>query len=137
MNGIVHSFKVATTLSAYRAVTLLSSSGDTVAYPEAATRVLIGITKDTVKDTTESIPVAVCGSIAKLYFNDSCAAGQLVKVDTSGRGSFWGTFGVTTVAVTAAVAYVGVLVGPGLIGASCTGTLADVLVMPGFERQTS
>lgn len=134
MNQLVLSFDVLTTLSAYRCVSIVSSTGDTVQYPEADTNMIIGVTLDTVKDTTMAIPVA-CSGIAKLYFNDSCAAGQLVKSDSSGRGVAWGTFGATTTAITETVCYIGVLSGSGLVGASCTGTIADVLVMPGFQRQ--
>jgi len=125
------SFKVATTLAANRVVTALSSSANTVAYPEGVTRPYIGITLDTVLDTTTAIPVAI-GGIAKLYFNDSCVSGQLVGADTSGRGIAWGSFGATTTAITNTTAYIGVLLGAKV---ETTGTIAEVLIQPGFARK--
>ncbi len=125
------SFKVAATLSAYRVVTALSGTADTVAYPESDLRPYIGITLDTVLDTTSAIPVAGPGRIAKLYFNDTCGSGQLVGADTSGRGIAFGTLANTTTSLTLTSAYIGVLVGPAV---AATGTIADVLIMPGFAR---
>jgi len=125
------SFKVAATLAAYRVVTALSSSANTVAYPENDLRPYIGITLDTVLDTTASIPVAGPGRIAKLYFNDTCVSGQLVGADSSGRGIAFGTIANTTTSLTLSSAYIGVLIGPKV---DATGTIADVLIMPGFAR---
>lgn len=124
------SFKVATTLSAYRIVTALSGTANTVAYPESSLRPYIGITADTVLDTTGSIPVN-CYGIAKLYFNDTCGTGQLVGSDSSGRGIARGAFAATSTASTLTSAYIGVLIGPSV---AATGTIADVLILPGFER---
>lgn len=125
------SFKVAATLAAYRVVTALSSTANTVAYPESDLRPYIGITTDTVLDTTSSIPVAGAGTIAKLYFNDTCTTGQLVGADSSGRGIAFGTIANTTTSLTLTSAYIGVLVGPTV---AATGTIADVYIMPGFAR---
>jgi hypothetical protein len=130
---MINSFKVATTLSAYRVVCMLSSTAHTVAYPEGNTRLPVGITKDTVKDTTQCIPVAGVGEIQRLYFNDTVGAGQLVAGDTSGRGVPFTLGGQTTSAMTIQAAYVGVLVGPAV---AATGTYADVLIQPGFARGT-
>jgi hypothetical protein len=125
---MIHSFKVATTLSAYRCVTLLSSSANVVAYPESDLRPLIGITKDTVLDTTGAISVACAGERAKLFFNDTVAAGQLVGADSSGRGIPF-SFGSTSASNTFPSAYIGVLIGPAV---SATGTIAEVLIQPGY-----
>jgi len=131
MSGeIVQSFKVASTLSAYRIVGGYSGSADTVGYPESAQAPVIGVTLNDVKNTTEAIPVAVGGSIAKVYFNDSCTAWGFVASDTSGRGIQL-TLAVTSTGATLAKAYVGLLCGPAV---QTTGTLADVLVMPGMSR---
>jgi len=122
-------FKVATTLAAYRVVTATSGTAYTVAYPESDLRPYIGITTDTVLDTGCSIPVAVAG-VAKLFFNDTCVSGALVGADTSGRGIPF-SFAATTSAITVTSAYIGVLIGPSV---DATGTIADVLIQPGFER---
>jgi hypothetical protein len=131
MSGhIVQSFKAASTLSAYRAVAL-NGTANTVAYPTSNQVLPIGVTLDTVKDTTQGIPVAVSGSRVKLYFNDTVASGALVASDSSGRGVPF-TLANTTTALTLASAYLGVLVGAAV---AATGTIADVLVCPGFDRE--
>lgn len=115
----IHSFKVAATLAAYRAV-YLNGTANQVGYPTNTLSAPIGITTDTVLDTTQNIPVQLDG-IARLFFNDSVAAGGLVAVDSSGRGvPFFG--------VTAAASYVlGRLIGSKV---ETTGTVADVIVNP-------
>lgn len=123
-------FKVASTLSAYRIVTLSTSTANQVKYPASDLRPYIGITKDTVLDTNQAIPVQIAG-IAKLYFNDTCGTGQIVGSDSSGRGIALGAFAATSTAATLTSAYIGVLIGPTV---AATGTIADVLIMPGFER---
>jgi len=125
---MIHSFKVDATLEAYRFVAL-TGTANTVGYPNANTRLPIGITIDTVKEITQGIPVACVGEIAKLFFNDTVSAGGLVASDTSGRGVPF-TLAATTTSVTLSAAYGGILVGAAV---SATGTLADVLVMPGYE----
>lgn len=117
------SFKVRTTLSANRAVLLDTAGGDYVVYPSAATVQPFGITLDTVKDTTSSIPVAGPGNIAKLLFNETMSTGGLVAVDSSGRG-------VPHADITAGSYVIGRLVGPNV---AATGTIADVLIMPFFK----
>jgi hypothetical protein len=128
---MIHSFKVLTTLSAYRVVSCVTGTAYTVQYPAAATQMPIGVTKDTVKDTTGSIPVACVGERAKLYFNDTCASGELVAADTSGRGKRWTVAADTTTSLTVTSAYVGVLLGPTV---ALTGTLAEILVQPGIAK---
>src|SRR3990167_1741309 len=117
------SFKVATTLSAYRGVILSTTTAQTVIYPGAALDFPVGITLDTVKDTTSSIEVAGPGNIARLFFNDSCASGKLVALDTSGRG-------IPFVDATDGACLVGSLVSTSV---AATGTIADVLIAPGFK----
>lgn len=112
------SFKTATTISAQRIVYV--SAAETVAVVTGVTVIPIGITTDTVLDTTNSIPVKV-GGIAKLFFNDTVAAGGLVAGDSSGRG-------VAFTAVTTGTYFVGVLVGAAV---AATGTIARVLINPG------
>ena len=113
------SFKASTTIPAYRIVTMLSATADTVQFAKATTDCFIGITQDTVLDTGLAIPVA-CYGIAKLYFNDSCASGALVGTDTSGRG-------IAFTAVSTGSYCIGTLVGPKVEN---TGTIANVLVNP-------
>ena len=129
-NAIDVSFKVQSTLAAYRGVTILSGTAETVAYPESDQRPCIGVTMDTVLETGLSIPVRVAG-IAPLYFNDTVGVGQLVALDTSGRGIPF-AFGATIGAgMTATSAYLGILVDAAV---AATGTIARVLIQPGFER---
>ena len=116
------SMKVASTLAAYRAVTYLTGTANSVKYPAAASELPIGITTDDVLDTNVAIPVAFSG-IQKLYFNDTVTSGALVAVDSSGRG-------VPHVNVTAGSFCIGVLIGPTV---AATGTIADVMINPIFK----
>lgn len=116
------SFKVSTTLAAYRIVTINTALAYGVAYPSGVTIRPIGVTTDTVLDTTSSIPVATSG-VVKVYFNDSITTGSLVAADSSGRG-------VLHSAVSAGGYVIGILVGPTV---QTTGTLADVLIQPSFD----
>ena len=127
MKSNVLSFKVATTLAAYRIVAI--SAANTVAYPSGSTVLPIGVTLDTVKDTNQAIPVAVAGSIAKVEFNGNVSAGGLVASETDGRGTAF-TLASTTTALTLSAAYVGILVGATV---AASGTVADVFIMPGYE----
>jgi hypothetical protein len=114
--------KVASTIAAYRIVTCTTGTGSTVKVPAAATERPIGITVDSVLDTTSSIPVAFSG-IQKLYFNDTVTSGNMVAADSSGRG-------VPHVDTTAGSYVVGVLIGATV---AATGTIADVLIGPHFK----
>lgn len=125
---IVESFKVLTTLSAYRCVEM-ASAAYTVQYPADLRGLPVGITIDTVKDTVSSIPVAING-ISKLYFNDTVTCGEIVVSDTSGRGVPH-VFAATSTASTLASAYLGILAGPTI---AATGTVADVIINPGYLR---
>jgi hypothetical protein len=116
------SFKVNATIAAQRIVTYLTSTANTVKVPAAATELPLGITVDTVLDTTSSIPVAI-GGIARLYFNDTIASGRLVASDSSGRG-------VLHADTTAGSYVVGILIGPTV---AATATIAEVLINPFFK----
>lgn len=116
------SMKVQSTLSAYRVVTYLTGTANTVKVPASASELPLGITVDTVLDTTSAIPVAIAG-IQKLYFNDTVTSGAYVAADSSGRG-------VPHVNATAGSFVIGVLVGPTV---AATGTVANVLINPHFK----
>lgn len=129
MSGLVQSFKVLTTLTAYRVVAAVSGTANTVQYPEATTKLPLGITIDDVKDTNQAIPVQVDG-VAKLYFNDTVTSGLLVGFDTSGRGILF-TPASTSTGLTLPTGVIGTLVGPTV---AATGTIAEVLISPQLMR---
>lgn len=116
------SFKASTTIAAYRIVTALTSTANTVKVPASASECPIGITSDTVLDTSAAIPVVV-GGIQKLYFNDTVTTGAFVASNSAGQG-------VPHVDVTAGSYVIGILVGPSV---AATGTIADVLIQPKFK----
>lgn len=116
------SFKFATTISAYRIVTALTGTSNTVKVPANATELPIGITEDTVLETATAGQVAV-GGIAKLFFNDTVTSGAYVASNNAGQG-------VPHVNTTAGSCVVGILIGPTI---AATGTIADVLVNPHFR----
>lgn len=124
-------FKVLSTLAAYRVVALDTAAANTVVYPPSSARQFIGITADTVKDTLNSIPIYLNG-IAKLFFNDTVSCGALVAADSSGRGIPF-VEGATTSANTVGASFIGVACRT----VSATGTIADVVVMPGRAKGTS
>lgn len=129
---LTESFKVATTLLAQRIVAI--SAAETVAYPAAQPNGVlpIGITTDTVLDTTGAIPVQVAGK-AKLFFNDTVSAAGLVTNDASGRGVPL-VLSDTTTSLTLTSSYIGVLVGAAV---AATGTIAEVLIQPGLVRTSA
>ena len=116
------SFKTNATIAAYRIVTALTSTANTVKVPASAAEIAIGITSDTVLETGNAIPVVV-GGIAKLYFNDTVTTGSFVASNNAGQG-------VPHVNVTAGSYVIGILVGPSV---AATGTIAEVLVQPMFK----
>lgn len=116
------SFKVRTTLSAYRIVSADTAGSNFVIYPSAATVQPIGVTSDTVKDTTGAIPV-LCYGIAKVFMNETMSTGGLVASNNAGQG-------VPHVDTTAGSYIVGRLLGPNV---AITGTISDVLVNPFFK----
>lgn len=111
------SMKQGDSIAAYRIVRV--SSADTVALATAATDFPLGVTTDNANSSNQRVPVAVAG-IARVYCNDTIAAGGLVQSDAAGRA-------VPASATTAGVYALGVLVGPAV---SATGTLAEILVRP-------
>lgn len=129
---MIQSFGVVTTLAAYRCVSA-HSVAHKVVYPPAANSFILGITKDTVKDTTGMIPVATVGERALLHMNETMASGGLVGSDTSGRGTPYTVAPDTTTSLTVTTAYVGVLIGAAV---ALTGTLAEVYICPGLAKGT-
>jgi len=130
---MVHSFRVQTTLAAYRVVSNLTGTANMVIYPPNAPSFPVGVTLDTVRDTTGTIPVKGVGERALLFFNDTVTAGQLVGADTSGRGVPYTVAADTTTSLTITSAYIGPLIGPSV---AVTGTIAEVLVSPGIAKGT-
>lgn len=116
---MIPSFNVGTTLAVYRGVYL--SAAQTVAYLNTITSLPVGITKDTVKDTTSGIPVAGAGEEAYLEFNDTVGAGGLVALDANGKGVPLAGITLTNTSV------IGVLTGDAV---AATGTIAKVLIQP-------
>jgi len=122
MAHLVESFKVLSTLAAQRIVALDTAAGQTVVYPAAVTIPLLGVTIDTVKDTTSSIPVQMNGK-AWVYFNDSCTTNALVTSNNLGQ----------------AIPYVETTAGGYVIGrladvkVNTTGTVAQIIVNPHFK----
>ena len=116
------SMKANATISAYRIVTALTGTSNTVKVPASASEVAIGITQDTVLDAGAAIPVANCG-ISKLYFNDTVTSGAFVASNNAGQG-------VPHVNATAGSYVIGVLIGSTV---AATGTIADVLIQPMFK----
>lgn len=131
-NPFVVSFDVLTTLAAQRIVMASTSNAHTVAYPDTITALPLGITIDTVLDTTNAIPVQ-WGGIAYCFFNDTATTGNLVASDTSGRAVPF-TLALTSTSISRPSAYVGVLVGPTV---AITGTIAEIFISPGFDRATA
>lgn len=115
------SMKVAATLAAYRIVTCITSTANACKYPASASERPFGVTADTVLDTTGSIPVIVAG-IAKVEFASAVTSGNMVAANSSGQG-------VAHTDVTAGSYIVGVLLGITAV----TGSVAEVLVQPGFK----
>lgn len=118
------SMKVLTTIPAYRIVAPNTTGSWTAILPATAGVPPIGITTDTVKETSQGIPVAFSG-VAKLQFNDTVAAGGLVACDGGGLG-----LGVPHVNITAGSYVIGYLVGPAV---ALTGTIADVFINPFYK----
>lgn len=110
------SFKQADSIAAYRIVRV--SGVQTVALCSATTDIIAGVTIDEALKSTQSVPVAVSG-IAKVYMNDSVAAGALVMTDAVGRG-------IPFAESTAGVYTLGVA----LQTVNATGALCEVLINP-------
>ena len=124
---LVLSFNVVATLAAQRIVAI--TAAETVGFPANNQALPIGVTFDTVLDTTSAIAVQVNG-IAKVLVNDTISAGALVSSNSSGQGVPF-TLADTTTALTLASAYLGPLVG----ATAVSGDIALVLISPGFDRE--
>lgn len=129
-NNVI-SAAVATTLAAHRIVAALTGTAKAVQYPPSVTALPVGITTDTVLDTTNSIPVQIDGA-AHTFFNDTMAAGELVTSDTSGRGVPF-TLALTSTSISAPASYAGILWGASV---ALTGTIAHIFLRPGFDRRS-
>lgn len=130
MSGsLVNSYKVSSTLTAYRAVAAVSGTADTVQYPESTQKMPLGVTIDDVKDTNQAIPVQEDG-IAKIEFNDTVTSGLLVGFDTNGKGVPF-TPANTSSGLTLPTGVIGTLIGPSV---SATGTIAQVQLNPSLMR---
>jgi hypothetical protein len=116
------SFGVLSTLSAYRGVAADTAGSNNVIYPSAATVCPIGVTTDSVKDTTSAIPVAI-GGICKLEINDSLPTGSFVALDSSGRG-------VPHVNTTAGSYVIGTHVGKTV---TVSGTVSEIVFNPFYK----
>ncbi len=121
------SFKAFVTLAAYRLVGIATASAaNYVGYADTTTIMPLGVTTDTVLDTSSAVPVSGPGNIAKLSMGDSCAVGAYVKGGANGQGLPIVLSGLTTTGAHAWVA--GVMVGPGKV--EVTGTVADIFFLP-------
>lgn len=121
----MNSWKVRSTLAAYRIVINDTAGANYVVYPSAAAVACpLGITANTVKDTNEGIPVISHGP-AKLTFAETMSSGGMVAARGDGTG-----MGVPHVDVTAGSYVVGRLMGPNV---TQTGTVAWVFVNPFFK----
>ena len=125
MSHNIESFKVASTLAAFRIVGM-GPTAETVVYPTATSTPILGVSIDTVLDTTSALPVKTHG-LQKVTFNDTVAAAGLVTADTNGNA-------VPYTAATAASWYVGVLVGAAV---TATGTVANIMIMPGYASTSA
>lgn len=116
------SMRANATIAAYRIVTALTGTAQTVKVPASTSEIPVGITANTILDNTTSIPVAIAG-IQKLYFNDTVTSGSYVASNNAGQG-------VPHVNTTAGSFVIGILIGPSV---AATGTIADVLINPHFK----
>lgn len=128
----VISCAVATTLAANRIVVGATGAAKRVQYRDTVTSLPIGITIDTVKDTTQSIPVQIMGA-AYCLFDDTASAGALVASDTSGRGVPF-ALALTSTAISAPAAYAGILWDATV---AATGAVAQIFIRPGFDRKSA
>lgn len=128
----MQSFNVSDTISAQRVVTCVTGTAYGVKYPAAKANICIGVTDNEQKKVGGgSVPVRVVGERAKLAFNDTVTSGCLVGADAAGLGVPFSVAADTYTAAVAAGSYVGVLLGPTI---GLTGTIAEILVMPGTTR---
>lgn len=121
--SLVHSFKVASSDSVASQRIVYISAADTVAIASGVTVGNIGVSVDK-GEGGYRVPIQVNG-IAKIYFNDSVAAGARVVSDGSGRA-------VAYSQITGTSYFLGYLVSTKV---EATGTIAQVLIQPGSETK--
>jgi hypothetical protein len=113
------SMKHLDSLTAYRIVGMTTTG--LIFHADTTTVVPIGVTQDNSNSPNQLVPVAI-GGIAKVYCNDSIAAGGLVGTDAVGRA-------IPYVVVSTGSYFVGINVGPKV---NATGALAEILIRPTF-----
>jgi hypothetical protein len=115
------SFKPSTTIPSQRIVVRASAVANGVKLPAGASNAeyYVGVTTDTVLDTTQSIPVRTHGR-AFVIAGDTIAAGALIGANASGAA-------VSFTAVTATTAYVGYNLGLTAVA----GDIMEIMVEPG------
>ena len=111
------SMKQGDSIAAYRIVRH-TSTPHTVALTTATSDFPFGITQDNAGLSSQAVPVQIAG-LARVYCNDTMAAGALVMTDASGRA-------VPAVATSAGVYVVGVI----LETVTSTGTIGTILLNP-------
>jgi hypothetical protein len=116
MSNAPISFKQGDSISAYRIVRV--SGANTVAACTATTDIIVGVTQDSANSSSQCVPVAVSG-VAKVYCNDTIAAGGLVMTNSAGQA-------IPFAELTTGVYVLGIC----LDTVSATGTIANVLVNP-------
>ena len=125
MGKNIHSFKAATTLTARKIVYV--SAANTVAYLNTVTSLPIGITTDTMSDTTVGCPVACVGEIAWVEVGDSFAAGARITGSDAGLAVAYSVAATST-------AYVGIAL-EAKSGAGITATFARCLIQPSYDNK--
>lgn len=115
---LIESFNVATTLATQRILAQTTATAWTVKAPASASEIPIGVSVDSVLDTTSSIPVQLDG-VADILFNQTVAVGAFVASDSAGRG-------VAHTSVTAGSYVIGTL----LTTVNATATIGRVLIQP-------
>jgi len=128
----VRSFQVLTTLATQRFVCMATGVANTVIFPPNVPSLVIGITIDSVKDATNSIPVVLPGGIAKVLCNDTFSAGSLISSDSNGRAIPF-TLALTSTSISAPASYAGMAI-QGNELSTATAVVVECLIMPGYDR---
>jgi hypothetical protein len=109
-------------IAAYRIVRVSSTTtGNFIALCSATSDVPFGVTQDNCNAVNQYVPVAI-GGIARVYVNDSLAAGAAFCTDAVGRA-------VPYTTPSTGGYMVGINIGPKV---NATGAIAEVLIRPLF-----